>query len=378
VSLVADADLGGFVIDALAGPLAEDQAGRNRAGFLASGALALHFQRRHLAAMPHTLSRPADFAPVFVMGVHRSGTTWLQQLLAETGKFDYVTAYHVIKYDALPPAHAAPEDWWETAGYRKLERTFARLGVGTRVMDDVAATPGLPEEYGFILHNAGTGYALTRKNLPLLREICRKVRTPTNDHEPPRSVVLKNPWDAANFLFIKRAIPGARFVFIHRHPERVISSALAGARALLGQRSPYLAMLSREYAKFFGPHPVYRARLRLRRFLLSRRMELGVRYITARVAAANVYYAKNIARLPADSYVSIRYEDLCERPCEVLGRVLEFLRIDPAAASALQTEARPRRGNVLPEVKWYARVVAQKNAPFMKTHWYEQGGGNSI
>jgi hypothetical protein len=54
----------------------------------------------------------APGGPIFIMGNHRSGTAWLHELLAETGCFAYVSAFHVIAYDTLdrePPdvAHLA-------------------------------------------------------------------------------------------------------------------------------------------------------------------------------------------------------------------------------------------------------------------------------
>jgi hypothetical protein len=308
----------------------------------------------------------AGLAPVFIVGAHRSGTTWLQQLFTETGCFDYVTAYHVIEYERLPPPPHVPE---KAPGFAALAETFRRLGLETRGVDDVPPTPGLPEEYGFILHNAGVGYTLTRRSLPLFFEVCDRVRRCAE----PRPIVLKNPWDASNFLFIKRAIPAAKFVFIQRDPRRVISSSLVAARAVLGEYNAYTAMLSRDYAKLFAGGPLQHARLALHRLTISSTGRLGVRYVTSRVAAVNDYYVKNISRLPAGDHVSVRYEDLCDRPAEELGRALGVIGVDPSRAASLQTPPRPRRGRLLPEVEWYDRAIAQKNAAYMAMQGYARG-----
>src|SRR5205814_4727127 len=77
------------------------------------------------------------FAPIFIMGAHRSGTTWLQQLLVETGCFDYVSAFHVICYDRLPREPMKPAD---APADRELVETFRRRGVGTRAVDNGRAT----------------------------------------------------------------------------------------------------------------------------------------------------------------------------------------------------------------------------------------------
>jgi hypothetical protein len=305
------------------------------------------------------------FAPVFICGVHRSGTTWLQQIIADTGRFDYVSAYHVIRYDDLPNQPSG--EFRDAPAYRELATTFHTLGVNTRELDDVEVTPDLPEEYGFILHNAGLGKKLTRKNLPTFFEICRRIRQGDDD----RRIVLKNPWDAANFLFIKDAIPSARFVFIHRDPRRVIHSCLKSARMLVASRNAYGALLSREYQWLFSGSVVARACLQLHRLGLSRFLELGIRYVTAEVAAANLYFVRNVAKLPPESYISVKYEDLCDRPGEMLGRVLEFVGVDPSLASSLRTPAKPRSHDVLPEVKSFERVIKQKMTAYLAMQGYE-------
>jgi hypothetical protein len=82
------------------------------------------------------------------MGNHRSGTTWLHLLLAETGCFAYVMAFHVIAYRTLDQE---PVDVAHSPAYQSLVDTFTRLGLDHRVVDDVAVSPSSPEEYGSIL-----------------------------------------------------------------------------------------------------------------------------------------------------------------------------------------------------------------------------------
>lgn len=322
-----------------------------------------------------------DFAPIFISGVHRSGTTWLHQLLVETGQFDYVSAYHVIQYDKLPqqpagdPATAMGPAGSAGAGpvpaYRELVETFHRLALDSRVIDDVKVSPDLPEEYGFVLDNAGTGKVVTAANLPVLRELCRRIRRVPDGRRP---VVLKNPWDAANFVYLKRAIPRARFVFIHRHPERSISSTLIAARTFSAARNDYAALLSRDYQKLFTPYKRGQwARRSLQRLLLSRKANLGVRVVTRRVVAAHRYFIDNIARMPAADCLHLRYEDLCDRPAEGLERVLRFLGLDASLAGSIRTAARPRLRDVLPEVQAFRDTIASRTDEYMKRHGYEAG-----
>ena len=42
-----------------------------------------------------------SFMPIFIMGLHRSGTSILYKMLGATRHFNTVTAYHILKYDEL-------------------------------------------------------------------------------------------------------------------------------------------------------------------------------------------------------------------------------------------------------------------------------------
>src|ERR1700760_2652745 len=50
------------------------------------------------------------FQPVFIMGDHRTGTTLLYQVLAQTGLFNYASSYHIIKFDEILDHHMRGTD----------------------------------------------------------------------------------------------------------------------------------------------------------------------------------------------------------------------------------------------------------------------------
>jgi hypothetical protein len=309
----------------------------------------------------------SELAPIFIMGSHRSGTTWLHQLMAETGCFGYLSAYNVIRYDLFA---AEPRQADVAPGYRELCETFAKLGLSGRVIDDAKISPDVPVEYGFVLNNAGTGLRLTPKNLSILHDTCQRLA-----HPAARPIVLKNPWDYSNFLYLKQAIPKARFVFVHRHPERVIHSGLKAIRSVFNAKSPFLALLSRDYERLYSGTLGQRLRLRLQRFLVSSRWNIGLRLIAARLAKSHLYFLKAISQLAPSDALSLRYEDLCESPREQFGRVLEFAGVDPGRAASLPTSAKPRNANLLPEIEAYRGAIARKTAAYMELHGYKPGGG---
>jgi hypothetical protein len=246
---------------------------------------------------------------------------------------------------------------------------FDTLGMTRRRLDEVAISPLAPEEYGLILDNAGTGLRISKRNMYLVREMCTRLRT-----EPGRPLVLKNPWDCANFIRMKTLIPEARFVFIHRHPERTLHSHLNATRDLLESRNDFGALIWKRYAQLYSGTLYKNLVLDLCRRIMIRQRRLSVRLLTPITSYALAYFAKNIGRLDKSDYLSIRYEDLCERPSELLRKILDFAGIDPSYEVRPLTPSMPRKVALLPEVEWYRDAIARKNAAYMKMHGYGPGG----
>jgi Sulfotransferase family len=160
----------------------------------------------------------ADFSPIFIMGDHRSGTTLLYKTLVATGCFNFVRAYHIIKYNEILYNRIHQT---ENRAIEELEELFKSLEISDRNIDRVMATPDLPEEYGFILKNvAGDNSCITKQNLPVFQQLCRKIQFAS---DPDKPLLLKNPWDLPQFMYVKSVVPNAKFIFIHRHPIHVIN-----------------------------------------------------------------------------------------------------------------------------------------------------------
>lgn len=160
-------------------------------------------------------------------------------------------------------------------------------------------------------------------------------------------MLLKNPWDVLTFAFVKQAFPGARFVFIRRHPLNLMNSQLRATRSLYTQRNPYLAMLSPWYRQLFD-RP---GQLQLTRLIAERRFGVGARVTGRHVVKVANYYLENIGELPAEDYVELRYEDLCAEPDNVLQRVLTFLEVKTRSPVSARELVHPRMAPVLPEVQ---------------------------
>ena len=292
---------------------------------------------------PHLpMLKDAAFAPVFILGLHRSGTSVLYNVLAATGRFSFVTVYHLVEYHRILADHVEGR----TAEAReRLTLEFRGAGMSDRGVDSMTPAVDFAEEYGFLLGDRLSRMRLNPANLPLFTELCRKVRFIAGNDKP---ILLKNPHDFSNFLFIKNAFPNARFVFIHRHPVRMLSSQVTALSRLLSARNPYVARLHAGYAKLFQ-RPML---LGLLRFCFCRFPALGAAKLTRDAALAYRYYRKNIARLAPSDRVALTYEQLCESPQPCIDRILKLLTdAERPAESDITSLLHPRTTPLHPSVK---------------------------
>jgi Sulfotransferase family len=306
------------------------------------------------------LLRDTVFRPVFIMGDHRSGTTLLYRLLDQTECFNVVRAYHIIRYGAIVSNYL---DQIEDRVKLELSAYFSQLGVTDRMIDGVAVTPDLPEEYGFVL---GAAYRspLTPRNLPRFVELCKKVQFVSRPDVP---LLLKNPWDYfLNYMYVKKEFPQAKFIFIHRDPIYVINSQLRAVRALLKTRNAYLALISRWYARLYE-RPLQRLAARA---AFSARTGLGLYMTTRHVVQATNYYLQYVGSLSNADYITIRYEDLCRSPAASVTQVLEFFGLEPPAGRAYSSLIRPRPVHLLEEVTRAYDQVTRQLQPYLSRHGY--------
>lgn len=305
------------------------------------------------------------FDPVFITGDHRSGTTVLYSLLAATGAFTVVTAYHVIRYRRIVDDYVQGRTGAEQ---QALSEHFARLGLDNRVLDGVRVSPDLPEEYGFVIDRSPRP-RLTPQTLPSFIELCRKMRLVGGD----RPLLLKNPWDVLEFAFIKQAFPRARFIFLHRHPIDVMNSQLRAMRSLFERRNDYVAQISPWYRDLFT-NP---AALFVTRAVQTPRFGLGARLVGRHVVKVANYFETHIGGMPARDFIELRYEDLCSRPDAELGRLLAFCEVRPAHAVAGRAMIQPRPRNLLPEVRARYGRIAPALERYRARHGYDRDGAAS-
>jgi hypothetical protein len=292
---------------------------------------------------PHlSLLADVDFQPVFIMGEHRSGTTLLYKLLGLSGAFNIVQVYHLLCYDSLLANHLAGT---EAAARRELDDLFATRGLSTRLIDNMPLNSETPEEYGILLHRRGQPLRLKPKNIEIFREFCRKLQF-TGD--PTRLLLLKNPFDFDNAPFVLSAFPKARFVYIHRHPIHILNSQLKAMRQNWTEGNPYNELLSRTFARLSRSR-VFRGFMRLA-VSPTFPTHLALRLLVRRGMKMRAAVRRQLAELPPERFIRLRYEDLCQEPDRHIGQILDFLNTTPRAAIDYGPWIAKRSLKLLPDI----------------------------
>ena len=274
-----------------------------------------------------------DVQPVFILGVHRSGTSILYKMLTATGCFNPVIAYHLISYDQLLVNHHEGKD---QIAKQELTNSLRKKGLTDRGIDQLKITADFAEEYGFLL-GARTGQMrVTKKNIALFTELCKKITYMSGEKKP---ILLKNPYDFPNFLFLKEMFPTARFVFIHRHPQKTISSTLQAIRTLLKEKNLYTARLSKTYNRWYS-NPLLLLPLR---FIFRFFAEGCVVFLIWYTKRSIKYYLKNVKCLQKNEFISITYEELCDHPQETVENILATFQITRETSVDVTGMMKPRQ-----------------------------------
>lgn len=296
-------------------------------------------------------------APVFILGLHRSGTTLLYQMMVASRGFAPLTTAHVLGFDAL--RRGEPLELIR----RQTEAQLAALPMRTRGLDAVLLGSDTPEEYGFILDNYGSGFALSRENLPLFEEVRRVTRLGAG---ADRTLLFKNPWDLGRCHLLARMFPGARFVFNHRHPLTTASSMIRIALAAAQRPNGYVALLSRRYRSFINSH----LQLRMARWVCDHRPHLVARWLVRSMGRATRKYLHGRAQMPAGTAVDVHYEDLLSAPNATMQRVLGELGVCPPPVDFAAMIA-PHAGGVHPEIEQLRPLVERKLARYAASAGYD-------
>jgi len=280
--------------------------------------------------------------PIFILGCHRSGTTFVYQSLADTGRFNFITPYDIIHYERLLSLRASGG---EASAREQLHERLRGLG-DNRGIDNIGVGVDRAEEYGFILPKNPQRFMFVPQLLPAsvtrFVEMCRKKEHLDGVERP---LLLKNPDDFyGNFFYIHEQFPQSKLLMVHRHPLTVLNSHIQAWTRMVESRNEYFALL----------HPIYNAMFDHPEIILKHRMTLktfeGVSWMFSEFIRSFQYYVDHIGQVSAGSALILRYEDLCRDPQTHFGRICEFLG-QSCQPETFSDCVRQRPSQVLPVVQ---------------------------
>jgi len=319
-----------------------------------AGALSFEWQRNECGDEYGTESSDdREFSPVFITGPHRSGTTILYRILAETGLFNITTAYHVLNRHRLLYLH---RKGLEQEARQELAELFARHGLKDREFDSVPITPDIPEEYAYALEPQGRRPMLNRRTQRSFLNFCRKVQSVQSKGRP---LLLKNPFDAANFVYTKELLPAARFIYIHRSPADVVNSQIKTLRSLLERKNEYVALVVRRYRQLYE----HALQLALVRHFSSDKYPLLFRRVLGNILHTNRYYLQNVHRIEGACY-DVTYRAMCSDPNGTIQKILDFLQLHQLGSANYSGLISPRAPSLLDEVSRRTDEIRRKTRAY--------------
>lgn len=313
-----------------------------RAAFITSNGL-LNSLVARWEAFSHgaAVSRVEVPPPLFVLGVWRSGTTHLHNLLAKDDRFAYPNTYEVLYPHTFLTTH------WSGG------RVMQSMMPPTRPMDNVVAGVCEPQEDEFALVACGLSFMLGLVIFPrsggayqrflTLRSVAPEDRERWKSafagflqkltYKYQRPLILKSPAHTGRLGVLLELFPDAKFVHIHRDPYTVFQSSLHTWRKV---------------KVFWGLQDVDVDEERVLRDY---------------VELYDAFFAER-HRLAAPNFCEVRFEDLEREPLAQMKRIYETLSlpdfgyVEPALRRYLETIAGYSRNRFPPLAEEMRQRVA--------------------
>lgn len=307
-------------------------------------------------------------APICILGFQRSGTTFLNELIACDDRFAFPDNLQCI----MPESFILAE--------KRLRNQNAIMKMDKRPMDDMDMSMDAPQEDEIGLLNSGVpspyaqmAFPSTDNNYhavleqqqsdPKMRKnwtkswvwFLKKVQF----RNPGKRLLLKSPTHTVRVKLIRDIFPDARFIHITRNPYRVYHSNIKLGKAL-------------SVTQGFDAHGMTDQQIF---------DELKDGFRTFHEA-----YEEQKADLPEGSLVTVSYEDLVKDPMAVMRKIYDVLGLPDIehAIPAMQAYIESRAGykpNVYKEDPKVVRMINENWGVYFDAYGYErlpiEGDGTS-
>lgn len=212
--------------------------GRFMGKFIFSAALACVFepfrQFERLVYRKEILNLTLSEPPVFIIGPWRSGTTLLHNLLCQDPAAAYTTTFQTVFPNVI-----LTQSWW-------LKPVARLAGPSRRPFDSVKMDMDFPqeEEFGLLNMNPHSIYkfilfpkdfdkiivdelftgGLPAEQLRKWQADYREMIAKSMINTGGKRYISKNPCNLTRIPILLEMFPGAKFIFIHRHPYEAVES----------------------------------------------------------------------------------------------------------------------------------------------------------
>jgi len=243
--------------------------------------------------------------PIFIIGTWRSGTTYLHNLMSQDAKLGFVSTLQAFCPNLC------------IQGLKILYPVFSKLLPIKRPMDNMTMSLDYPQEDEFALanlshHSFYHGYFLPKRMSSLFRKLSFK----EDDHE------LKNEWKDVYLTVLKKATlmkDGKRLVIknpLNTYRIPVLLEMFPEAKFIYLYRNPYLIYYSllHTFTSLIGAYQLEKiSKAEIEKNVFNFYEELIQTYWSTK------------DQIPSGNLVEVRFEDLENRPMEMIEKIYSDL-----------------------------------------------------
>jgi omega-hydroxy-beta-dihydromenaquinone-9 sulfotransferase len=244
--------------------------------------------------------------PVIIIGHWRTGSTFLHQLLSLDDRWIAPTVFQASFPDSFLVSapyfrpvmgtliHKRPQDNVKMGFDDPQEDEFAlvKLTLDSPLLDII-----FPENPGYFMNHL-PDFTPKKGNVEnwkkQLQDFCAKV-----GQDSGKTILLKNPAHSLRIALLREAFPNARFIYIHRHPYKVIASSLHLWKVL--------ARDNQLKGKPYYP---------------------GLKEVTEGLIKFYSVIERDLAMLPPGSFIKVCYEDVESDPIKEIKEIYKALNLE--------------------------------------------------